>query len=1232
MTQPFTHLRSHTEFSIVESTLRIDDLITKAKTDGQPAVAMTDLDGFFGAIRFYEAARKEGVKPIVGTDIQLALNSSDDNPTQPPRRVLLIAKDFQGYLKLMRLISRGYTVNLHNDKPVIKESWIHEEGAEGLFCLSGNESGHIAEPALAGDLTVAKANAMQLKKLFGDNFFIEVQRRGIHNEAEFIQTCVTVARETQIPLVATHPIQFSHQSDYVAHELKVCDSRKDKLPDRNRARDFTPYQHFMTTSEMEQIFSDLPDAIENARHIAQSCSLTIPLGKPELPDFQTGTDESLSDFFVRVTNEGLIKRMTKLYPDPTIRASKFPEYQARLNHEIQTIQKMGFEGYFMIVYDFINWAHQHEIPVGPGRGSGAGSLVAYSLNITDLDPLKYNLIFERFLNPERVSMPDFDIDFCIDGRQLVIDYVIKKYGKDSVAGITAIGTLAARAAVNAAGRALGMNPKMVQEVSKLIPNKPGHEVSISDAILEVPEVINRYDEPEIKKLLDHAITLEGLPKSVGKHAAGVVIARGRIADYSPIYVPSNTIKTKDDQDVSSDSDSDSEDETLGNNQVTTQYDKDDLEKVGLVKFDFLGLKNLTMIDKAVRLIKAQPEHKDFDLTTIPLDDPKVYELFQRGDTQAVFQFASPGIRQLLRDAQPNCIEDLTALNALYRPGPMDLMSVYCENKAQPSQIKYLDPRMKTILSETYGIMIYQEQVMQIAQTIGGYTLGGADLLRRAMGKKKPEEMAKHRQIFNDGAVKNGVQPKVADEIFTHMEKFAGYGFNKSHSAAYSVVAYQTAYLKTNFPSAYFAAVLSVESVKDVDTIPNLINDAKSKGVIVLPPDINTSQSTFTTSKDVPNGLVYGLEGIKGVGTEVVQQIINARRIYGQFTSLEDFLTKFGKCIPPQGYNLVNKTVISALINAGCFDSLHPNRAETLAAYPIVSKYIKDVANRNEKIKKRESNVLTITDNALGDLFAMSNATPIKNATSPKAKKEKPINEIQPYVWPTLDPQTLMEKLENEKKAFGFYFSGHPMTHFKNQLGDLKTCEPISELLDAYPSYDALHLVAGVISEIKIYDSKKGKMAKGVISDGQSSFEFVAFSDTYAKVKDWIKKDAFALLTVQVKTDKFKGGNGYTAIQILNLPDAQIYLAEKLNLSIDRTQIDRLKEIIASRRTESSKIIPISLWHPHEDTHIKSTEPIMEINISMELLDQLKQEFGPHVKLAYPNKRLEIAAPPRRYKQ
>ena len=1214
MPTPFTHLRAHTEYSIVESTLRVSDLIARAKADGQPSVAMTDVDGLFGAIQFYEEARAAGIKPIVGVDIQVHLtpdpapNDADGNPVSPnpndqgPRRVALIARDYQGYRKLMRLVSRAYTENQVDGRPVLPEQWLRDENPEGLLCLSGTDAGHIGAPALAGNFDQALSNAQRLQSIFASNFAVEVQRRGAATDAVFVQAASEIASQIGAPLVATHPMQFAEQKDFVAHELKVCDARGEKLPAIARVREFTPYQHFQTGAEMSALFADMPDAVANASAIAQGCSLDIPLGRPVLPDFTPDTGETLTVFLDRVTREGLEKRLSKLFDQQTTRDAKRPEYVKRLDHELATIRKMGFEGYFAIVYDFINFANEAKIPVGPGRGSGAGSLVAYSLGVTDVDPIKYGLLFERFLNPERVSMPDFDIDFCIEQREIVIDYVTRKYGALSVAGISTMGTLGAKSAINSAGRALDRNPLSTQEISKLIPAPPGVDMTLDKALEESSELAERYrNEPSTRDLVDHAMTLEGLPKSVGRHPSGIVIARGLIADFAPVYVPEGTAK------------------------LATQFTYGDAEKVGLVKFDFLGLKNLTMIDKAVAVIRTLPGHENFDLAKIPLDDPKVYQLFQTGDTQAVFQFESAGMQRTLRDSSPERIEDLFALNALYRPGPMDLIPEFQLNKASPTNIKYEDPRLEPILRETYGIMVYQEQVMQVAQTLGGYTLGGADLLRRAMGKKKPEEMAKHREIFRDGAAKNGVSAEKADKVFSLMEKFAGYGFNKSHACAYSILAYQTAYLKTHFPSVFFAAVLTVDTKENSPSVPSLISEAKAKGVTMLPPDINKSDVEFSLDPADPQSVRFGLVGIKGLGLEVAKQIVNARKVHGDFADLEDFLSKCSKSLSA-GVNHVNKATVTNLALAGCFDALHPHRKEVVEAFPLINKYNQDVAKRETKLAGRPASK---TNNALGDLFALSgvDAEPAKPKKAKVAKEPKEIPEIERYEWPTLPKQSLIDKLQGEQKALGFYLSGHPMAHFQSQLGGLKATETIAELKDSLPSYD-LHLVAGVLSEVKTFETKNGKAVRAKLSDNSGEanvVDIVAFADAYSPAKDWFKDNQFAMLTVQVKVNKRDGSSDYMVESARNLSQSQEFLAQSLHVSLPRESLGRLQELARANRGD----MPVAVWHPENGTHVRNKAVNIRIGVTHELLDTLRQEFGQHVKLGFPQERVVVRPPPRR---
>ncbi|MCZ2090007.1 MAG: DNA polymerase III subunit alpha, partial [Burkholderiales bacterium] len=765
----FVHLRLHTEFSVVDGTTRLDDIVQAAADDGQPALAITDLSNLFGAIKFYKAARGAGVKPIIGAEVLLEGQGSDP---EAPTRVLLLVTSGQGYLNLSELLARAWTQGVVKGQAVVRWAWLGEL-ADGLILLSGAQAGPVGQALAQGGVEQARALALQLAELFPHRFYLELQRAGRADDEAHVAAAVQLAARLKLPVVATHPVQFARADDYEAHEARVCIAEGEILGNPRRVRRFTPEQYFKSTAEMQQLFADLPAALSNAAEIARRCNLTLALGKPRLPDFPVPQGHTVETYFRQTSTDGLEQRLAHLYPDPSQRDAERPRYLQRLEFEIDTILKMGFPGYFLIVGDFINWAKNHGCPVGPGRGSGAGSLVAYALKITDLDPLQYKLLFERFLNPERVSMPDFDIDFCQANRDRVIDYVKDKYGRDAVSQIATFGTMAARAAIRDVGRVLDMSYTFCDGISKLIPNKPGQHITIDGAMKVEPLLAERYrKEDEVRTLIELAQKLEGMTRNVGMHAGGVLIAPGKLTDFCPLY------------------------QQPGSEAAVSQYDKDDVEAVGLVKFDFLGLATLTILEIAKELIvERHPGQQHFAYENLPLDDAPTYHLFAQGRTEAVFQFESRGMQGMLRDARPTRLEDLIALNALYRPGPMDLIPSFVARKHGREEVVYPHPLVADMLSETYGIMVYQEQVMQTAQILGGYSLGGADLLRRAMGKKKPEEMAQHRQIFREGAARNGISEGKADEIFDLMEKFAGYGFNKSHAAAYSLVAYQTAYLK-----------------------------------------------------------------------------------------------------------------------------------------------------------------------------------------------------------------------------------------------------------------------------------------------------------------------------------------------------------------------------------------------------------------------------------------------------
>src|SRR5688572_21370099 len=822
----FVHLRMHSEYSVSDGIVRLEDAVRRAAEDGMPALALTDLANLFGLVKFYGAARSAGVKPIVGADCWVQ-NSADRDKAS---RVLLLCASHAGYLRLSDLLSRAWLRNQHRARAEIAQSWLEEAGTDGLIALSGASFGDVGHALLGDNVEAAERLARAWSALFPGRYYIELQRAGLPNTEALLARSVALAGRLGLPVVATHPVQFLDPDDFKAHEARVCIAQGYVLADQRRPKLFTPEQHFKDQTQMARLFADIPQALENTVEIARRCNLEIQLGKSRLPAFPVPAGMTIDDYLGQQAEAGLTRKAEKL----GLKAEELPRYRERLEFEIRTIIQMGFAGYFLIVADFINWAKANGVPVGPGRGSGAGSLVAYSLGITDLDPLKYELLFERFLNPERVSMPDFDIDFCQDGRDRVIDYVRKKYGAESVSQIATFGTMAAKAVVRDVGRVLGMPYGEVDRIAKLVPFELG--ITLEKALAVEPQLRQLAEEQEeVGELMALALALEGLTRNVGMHAGGVLIAPGKLTDFTPLYSAEGSAAT------------------------VSQFDKDDVEKVGLIKFDFLGLTTLTIIAETERNVRAL-SGGDFDIQRVPLDDPAAYKVFSSGNTVAIFQFESRGMRDLIMKARPDRLEDLIALNALYRPGPMDLIPEFIERKHGRQRWEYLDPRLKEILEPTYGVMTYQEHVMTIAQVLGGYTLGGADLLRRAMGKKKPEEMAKQRAIFLQGASERGLAPQKAEILFDQMEKFAGYGFNKSHSAAYALIAYQTAYMKAHHASAFMAANLSAV-MDDTDKVQVLYDDAVRNGLAIAPPDINTCTTRFNPVD--ARHIRYGLGAIKG---------------------------------------------------------------------------------------------------------------------------------------------------------------------------------------------------------------------------------------------------------------------------------------------------------------------------------------------------------------------------------
>jgi len=1083
----FVHLRLHTEFSVVDGTTRIDDIVKAAADDGQPALAVSDFGNLFGAIKFYKAARGAGVKPIIGAEVLL---EGRDPEQDAPARVLLLAAHTQGYLNLSELLARAWTQGVVKGQAVVRWAWLVEL-AEGLILLSGAQAGPVGQALLQGNVELAREIALRLAERFPHRFYLELQRAGRADDEAHVAAAVQLAARLSLPVVATHPVQFAAADDYEAHEARVCIAEGEILGNPRRVRRFTPQQYFKSTAEMQALFADLPSALANAVEIARRCNLTLVLGKPQLPDFPVPQGHTVETYFRQTSIDGLEERLAHLYPDAAQRAAERPRYLERLEFEIDTILKMGFPGYFLIVGDFINWAKNNGCPVGPGRGSGAGSLVAYALKITDLDPLQYQLLFERFLNPERVSMPDFDIDFCQANRDRVIDYVKGKYGKDAVSQIATFGTMAARAAIRDVGRVLDMSYTFCDGISKLIPNKPGQHITIEGAMKVEPLLAERYrKEDEVRTLIELAQKLEGLTRNVGMHAGGVLIAPGKLTDFGPLY------------------------QQPGSEAAVSQYDKDDVEAVGLVKFDFLGLATLTILEIAKELIVGRhPGQKDFAFENIPLGDASTYKLFSEGRTEAVFQFESRGMQGMLRDARPTRLEDLIALNALYRPGPMDLIPSFVARKHGREPVEYPHPLVADMLSETYGIMVYQEQVMQTAQLLGGYSLGGADLLRRAMGKKKPEEMAQHRLIFREGAAKNGITEGKADEIFDLMEKFAGYGFNKSHAAAYSLLAYHTAWLKVHYTAEFYCANMTVE-MDNTDKLKVLYEDAQREGMRFEPPDINRGSHRFEPVSDTL--IRYGLGAIKGTGQQAIEAIVAAREgrgagpaggERGPFQSLFDFCRRIDR-------TRVNKRTVEALIRAGALDALQMNRAALAASIDLAFDFAAaSEANANQ-----------------GGLFDLLDDAHGSSTQEPEL--------------PSVTPWGIKERLSLEKTAIGFYLSGHLFDEVEREVRQFVR-RSIAELTDSREP----QLLAGIVGDLRVINGQRGKLALFRLDDKSGVIDARAEESLIQQHRHTLKDDEFIVVMGKVMPDRFSGGLQLNVTQVWDLAQARCRFGKFLRVAV-----------------------------------------------------------------------------------
>ena len=1075
----FVHLRLHSEYSVSDGVVRIDDAVERARADGMPALALTDAANVFGMVKFYRAARAAGVKPILGVDAWL----QNDTDRDKPFRILLLCASRAGYQRLCDLLSRAWLHNQHRGRAELSRGWLQD--TEGLIALSGAAGGDVGQALLGDHADAAERLAQGWASAFPGRYYLELQRAGHPHTEALVARTVALATRLALPVVATHPVQFLDAADFQAHEARVCIATGHILGDQRRPKRFTAEQYFKRQEEMAKLFADIPHALANSIEIARRCNLTIELGKNRLPAFPTPPGVTVDEHLTAQAQLGLEKRALH----------QNPRYRERLEFEIRTIIQMGYAGYFLIVADFINWAKSNGVPVGPGRGSGAGSLVAYALGITDLDPLKYDLLFERFLNPERVSMPDFDIDFCQDGRDRVIDYVRQKYGADSVSQIATFGTMAARAVVRDCGRVLDLGYNFCDQVAKLIPVQPGKLITLEDARKMEPLLAEREkNEDEVKELLEFGGKLEGLVRNVGMHAGGVLIAPGRLTDFCPLYAAE------------------------GASNVISQLDKDDVEAIGLVKFDFLGLTTLTILDWAERFVR-QMGASAFALDQVPLDDAAAYKLLSAGNTTAVFQLESRGMRDLIKRARPDRFEDVIALVALYRPGPMDLIPEYIERK-HGKRVEYLDPRLEPILGPTYGIMVYQEQVMQIAQVIGGYTLGGADLLRRAMGKKKPEEMALQRDIFVAGAEKNGLSKGKATQLFDLMEKFAGYGFNKSHAAAYALLAYQTAYMKAHHAAAFAAANLSAV-MDDTDKVRQFHDDALANGLKVLPPDVNASEYRFVP---VDRGtLRYGLGAVRGTGQAAIESILAARK-QAPFTDIFDFCRRVDK-------RLVNRRVVEALVRAGAFDSVETNRARLLAS-------------AGRAIEAAEQAEAQASQNSLF------------------GEAEAPRGGAHAYI--EAPPWDARQKLLEEKVALGFYLSAHLFSIYERELSRFPRT-PLARL-----SANDKVWMAGVVVSARTQMTRRGRMMVVMLDDATAQVEISVFNELFEKHRDKLKEDALLIVSGKVQDDQFSGGLRVLAEDLLDLDTLRNRYGARLKISMngktdELRDAKRLQQVLAPYR-------------------------------------------------------------------
>ncbi len=1151
MSPAFVHLHVHSEFSLADGLLKVKPLVANVAAMGMPAVALTDIGNLFALVKFYENCLGAGVKPVLGVELAVLDEAVAD---ATPERIVVLAMNAEGYANLIALVSAAYTsVEQRNVLPQ-REVFARQAG---LIVLSGGIGGHLWQLAAVGDDAGLETRVRQWQEIFGDRYYLELTRTGRAGEETFVRRLVALAERTSAPVVATNDVCFTDEDDFEAHETRVCIHEGRTLDDPRRERRYSAQQYLRSSDEMAELFADLPEALANSVQIARRCSVPVELGTYYLPDYPIPEEETLESFLRLTAARGLAERLEDrglLAEDATA-----ADYDARLEFELDVINQMGFAGYFLIVMEFIAWAKDNAIPVGPGRGSGAGSLVAYSLGITDLDPLQYDLLFERFLNPERVSMPDFDVDFCMEGRDRVIQHVSELYGQGAVSQIITFGTMAAKAVVRDVARVQGKPYGLADKLSKLIPFEVGMTLNKAmDESAELAEFVAGSEE--VGEIMDMAYKLEGIVRNVGRHAGGVVIAPRALTDFVPLYT-----------------------EELGGSLVS-QFDKDDVERAGLVKFDFLGLKTLTIIDWTVRQVNANRAADDqLDIDRLNLDDAAAFDLLKAAETTGVFQLESRGMKELITKLKPDSIDDIIALVALFRPGPLQsgADTDYINRKHKVEKVEYQHPKLEPVLEGTYGVVLYQEQVMQIAQELAGFSLGQADLLRRAMGKKKPEEMARVREQFLNGTDANDVDHKLASDIFDLMEKFAGYAFNKSHSATYAVVSYQTAWLKTHYPAEFMAANLSAD-MQNIDRVVVLIDEVRRMGVPLLPPSINLSQFRFSVQND---SIIYGLGAVRGVGEGPVASIV-AGRADGAYRNLQDFCQRVDA-------RKVNKRVHEALIAAGAMDEfalpgedVNTTRARLREVLP------RAMQSADQQARNAEAGI--------ADMFA-GEAAPVQQVCTAEAH---------------VVPLTSKQRLFSEKETLGLYLTGHPIEEYEAELRHF--CKLRINDLRAEKK---TQWVGGMVVSTRILKSRRGApMCFLVLDDRSARLEVSLFPETFETYGRKVAKDELLIFEGEVQADDFSGGLTLRAEKVLTMCEARQRFSQGvvIDFSDDELPADfgaELKELLLPHRAESGCGVSVLYANGSARARVRLGNE-WQVQARDDLLGNLRDSYGNRVYLDY----------------